>query len=203
MGAFSNIGAKITQYAGETFSGIGSGIGSMAKFGLKAGIGYGVGTMINNAVEAGTGKSLQPGLAGLIGAFGVSTAPGIINHIRGVDDDVDTDSPWKTICKRVTIFATMAYGVSQGVHWYNDKQAAENNLHERSGNEYLHGVVDPTATVTEATPTETTTTDTQTAAPESEAVSQPSGDTNRTADELVNDLQTTPESSDTIEYPGG
>ena len=183
MGAFSDIGAKIAQYAGDTVSGIGSGFGSLVKFGIKTGIGYGIGTAVNNAVKSNTGKGLQPGLAGLIGAFGVNT----VFHKH----NADTGSTWKNICKKVTIAATLLYGASQGIRLYHDKQAAENNLHERDGNEYLHGFVNPeTAAVT----------NTQSIPEGTAAAAQTSTKSGRTADELVSGLQTTPDSGDTMEY---
>ena len=180
MGAFSDIGAKIAQYAGDTVSGIGSGFGSLVKFGIKTGIGYGIGTAINNVVKSNTGKGLQPGLAGLIGAFGVNT----VFHKH----DADTGSTWKNICKKVTIAATLLYGASQGIRLYHDKQAAENNLHERNGNEYLHGFVSPEKVAD---------TSAQSA---SEGTVKASVKSGRTADELVSGLQITPDSSNTMEY---
>ena len=180
MGAFSDIGAKIAQYAGDTVSGIGSGFGSLVKFGIKTGIGYGIGTAVNNAVKSNTGKGLQPGLAGLIGAFGVNT----VFHKH----NADTGSTWKNICKKVTIAATLLYGASQGIRLYHDKQAAENNLHERDGNEYLHGFVSPEKVADTSAQS----------APK--GVTQTSMESGRTADELVSGLQTTPDSGDTMEY---
>lgn len=180
MGAFSDIGAKIAQYAGDTVSGIGSGFGSLVKFGIKTGIGYGIGTAVNNAVKSNTGKGLQPGLAGLIGAFGVNT----VFHKH----NADTGSTWKNICKKVTIVATLLYGASQGIRLYHDKQAAENNLHERDGNEYLHDFVSPekvAGTSAQSAP---------------EGTAKASVESGRTADELVSGLQTTPDSGDTMEY---
>lgn len=180
MGAFSDIGAKIAQYAGDTVSGIGSGFGSLVKFGIKTGIGYGIGTAVNNVVKSNTGKGLQPGLAGLIGAFGVNT----VFHKH----DTDTGSTWKNICKKVTIAATLLYGASQGIRLYHDKQAAENNLHERDGNEYLHGFVSPEKVAG---------TSVQSAL---EGTAKASVESGRTADELVSGLQTMPDSGDTMEY---
>ena len=168
MGAFSDIG------------GIGSGFGSLVKFGIKTGIGYGIGTAVNNVVKSNTGKGLQPGLAGLIGAFGVNT----VFHKH----NADTGSTWKNICKKVTIAATLLYGASHGIRLYHDKQAAENNLHERDGNEYLHGFVSPEKVA-----------DTS-ARSAPEGVTQTSMESGRTADELVSGLQTTPDSGDTMEY---
>ena len=182
MGAFSDIGAKVAQYAGDTISGIGSGFGSLVKFGIKTGIGYGIGTAVNNAVKSNTGKGLQPGLAGLIGAFGVNT----VFHKH----DADTGSTWKNICKKVTLVATLLYGASQGIRLYHDKHA-ENNLHERDGNEYLHGFVSPEKVAD---------TSAQSALEGAAAAAQTSTESGRTADELVSGLQTTPDSGDTMEY---
>lgn len=201
MGAFGDMTAKAAGWAGSfgknTITGIGSGLLTLGKTGLKIGVGYGLGTVVNDAVEANTGKSLEPGLAGLIGAFGVCAGTGIINRHNKDDDEKPSESTWKTICKRLTIVGAVGFGALYGTRWYQDKLAAENNLHEKTQGEYLHGAVDSNAVSTQTDTanqnsiqsgeTSANTVQTETAAPET---------TDRSADELLSDIQTeTPEST--------
>ena len=162
----------------------------MGKTGLKVGVGYGLGTVVNDAVEANTGKSLEPGLAGLIGAFGVCAGTGIINHHNKDEGEKPNESAWKTICKRLTIVGAVGFGALYGARWYQDKLNAENNLHEKTQGEYLHGAVDPgtvQSAATDQSSLSSGTVQTETKTPEA---------TDRSADELLSDIQTkTPEST--------
>lgn len=194
MGAFGDMTAKAAGWAGSfgknTITGIGSGLLTLGKTGLKVGVGYGLGTVVNDAVEANTGKSLEPGLAGLIGAFGVCAGTGLINHHNEDESKKPSESAWKTICKRLTIVGAVGFGALYGTRWYQDKLAAENNLHEKTQGEYLHGAVDPgtiQSAATDPSGLSSGAVQTETKTPET---------TDRSADELLSDIQTkTPEST--------